>query len=128
MTSYESVVETKAGVAFPVYFLMWNKGADGVTTVQVMVDGELNTEKIMAINGGDWRVVELQMTIDQPGEHTVSVGGMTKTINITECSLFPSAPALRGRRVFRSVLNFPTSCVGYSIVISRFIPYNAFQK
>lgn len=84
MTSYESVVETKAGVAFPVYFLMRNKGDDGITTVQVEVDGQVAAEKIMAINGGDWRVVEIDVTIDQPGEHIVSVGGMTKTINITE--------------------------------------------
>ena len=84
MTNYESVVETKAGVPFPVYCLMWNNGDDGITTVQALVDGEVNAEKIMAINSGDWRVLKMDITIDQPGEHTVTVGSLTKTINIAE--------------------------------------------
>lgn len=83
-TSSESVVESKAGVPFTAYFLMWNNGADGITTVQALVDGEVNAEKIMAINGGDWRVVEMQLCIDQPGEHVVTVGPLSKTINIAE--------------------------------------------
>lgn len=41
-------------------------------------------EKIMAINSGDWRVVELEVVIDQPGEHTITVGTLSKTINIAE--------------------------------------------
>ncbi len=84
MTSVESVVETKAGVPFPVYCLIWNNGDDGMTTVQALVDGEVNAEKIMAVNGGDWRVLKMEITIDQPGEHTVTVGNLTKTINIAE--------------------------------------------
>ena len=38
----------------------------------------------MAVNGGDWRVLKMEITIDQPGEHTVTVGNLTKTINIAE--------------------------------------------
>ena len=83
-TSVQTVVETKAGVPFEVYCLMWNNGDDGITTVQALVDGEVNAEKIMAINGGDWRVLKMEITIDQPGEHTVTVGDITKTINIAE--------------------------------------------
>lgn len=83
-TSYESVIETKAGEPFTVYFLMWNHGSDGMTNVQLTVDGQVNAEKLMAINSGDWRVVSMDVTIDQPGEHVVSVGTLTKTINITE--------------------------------------------
>lgn len=83
-TSVESFVETKAGEPFPVYCLMWNNGADGVTTVQVK-DGEtVLGEKIMAVNSGDWRVVELEVTIDQPGEHVITIGDLSKTITITE--------------------------------------------
>ncbi|MBR5109607.1 MAG: hypothetical protein IK099_05380 [Clostridia bacterium] len=83
-TSTESFIETKAGEPFTVDFLMWNHGADGVTTVQVLDGDTVIGEKIMAINSGDWRVVELEVVIDQPGEHTITVGTLSKTINITE--------------------------------------------
>ena len=61
---------------------MWNTGDDGITTVQAFVDGELASEKIMAINSGDWRVVEMPITIDVPGEHTITIGDMSAVINI----------------------------------------------
>ncbi len=83
-TSYESVVETKANEPFTAYVLLWNNGDDGITTVQAKCDGTVIAEKIMAVNGGSWRVVEMTLTIDQPGEHIISVGDLTKTINITE--------------------------------------------
>lgn len=83
-TSYESVVETKAGEAFNAYVLLWNNGADGITTVQASCDGEVIAQKIMAVNGGSWRVVELTLTIDEPGEHTITVGDLTKTIQVVE--------------------------------------------
>ena len=83
-TSFQSVVANKAGEPFTVYMLMWNTGADGVTTVQALVDGEVAAEKIMAINSGDWRVLSMELTIDQPGDHEITIGGVTKTINIAE--------------------------------------------
>ena len=84
MTQSESVVETKAGEPFTVYFLLWNNGADGITTVQAKCDDEVIAEKIMAVNGGQWRVVEMTLTVDQPGEHTITVGDLSKTISIVE--------------------------------------------
>ena len=83
-TSVESFVETKAGEPFELYTLLWNNGADGMTTVQVQCDGEVIAEKIMAVTGGCWRVVEITITINEPGEHTITVGDLTKTINIVE--------------------------------------------
>ena len=83
-TSYESVVECKAGEPFELYTLLWNNGADGVTTVQVKDGEEVIAEKIMAVNGGSWRVVEIEITLDTPGEHTITVGDLTKTINVAE--------------------------------------------
>ena len=83
-TSIQTMVEAKAGQPFSIYFLMWNKGDDGIINVQALVDGEVNAEKLMAINSGDWRVVTMELTIDQPGEHTITVGDMTKTLSIAE--------------------------------------------
>ena len=83
-TSVESVVECKAGEPFNLYTLLWNNGEDGVTTVQVKDGEEVIAEKIMAVNGGSWRVVEIEITLDTPGEHTITVGDLTKTINVAE--------------------------------------------
>ena len=84
MTSQESVVETKAGEPFSAYLLLWNKGADGVTTVQAKCDDAVIAEKIMAVNGGSWRVIEMTLTISEPGEHTITIGDLSKTISIVE--------------------------------------------
>ena len=84
MTSQESVVETKADEPFSAYLLLWNKGSDGITTVQAKCDDTVIAEKIMAVNGGSWRVVEMTLTISEPGEHTITIGDLSKTINIVE--------------------------------------------
>lgn len=84
MTNYESVVETKAGEPFSAYVLLWNNGDDGITTVEAKCDDTVIVQKIMAVNGGSWRVVELALTVDQPGEHTITVGDLSKTINVLE--------------------------------------------
>ena len=81
-TSYQSVDAAEAGVPFEIYFLMLNNGDDGIENVQVYVDGECAAEKIMAINGGSFRVVSLSLVIDEAGEHTITVGDLTKTLTI----------------------------------------------
>lgn len=83
-TSYQSVIETKAGEPFNMYMLVWNNGADGVVNVQVKDGENVIAEKIMAVNGGDWRVVQMELTIDTAGEHVITVGNLSKTINIAE--------------------------------------------
>ncbi len=83
-TSVQTVQEAKAGEPFTVYCLMWNSGTDGIITVQALVDGEVNAEKIMAVNGGSWRVLKMDVTIDAPGEHVITVGDLSSTLNIAE--------------------------------------------
>ena len=41
-------------------------------------------EKIMAVNGGSWRVLRMDVTLDQPGVHTITLGNLTGTISIVE--------------------------------------------
>lgn len=84
ITNRQSVIETKAGEPFTMYMLVWNKGADGVANVQVKDGDNVIAEKLMAVNGGDWRVVEMELTIDTAGEHVITVGNLSKTINISE--------------------------------------------
>lgn len=82
--SVENVVEAKAGEPFTIYCLVWNKGADGVETVKAY-DGETVVgEKVMAVNGGSWRVLKMDVTLDQPGEHVITLGSLTGTISIVE--------------------------------------------
>ena len=83
-TSYETADGAQAGVPFTIYFLLWNEGADGVTTVQVKDGDTVIAEKIMAVNGGSWRVVEMEIVLDTAGEHTISVGDLVKTMTVTE--------------------------------------------
>lgn len=83
-TSIESFVEAKAGEPFTVYTVLYNNGSDGITTAQVLVDGEVAAEKIMAVCGSSWRVLEMTVVIDAAGEHTITLGDKTKTITIAE--------------------------------------------
>lgn len=74
----------KAGESFKVYCLLNNNGADGITTVQVKDGDAVVAEKIMTVTAGSWRVVEMDVTLDTVGEHTISVGGLTGTMTVTE--------------------------------------------
>lgn len=74
----------KAGEAFKVYCLVFNHGADDVEIVNVY-DGEtLLAQKAIAVNGGSWRVAEMEITLEGLGEHTITIGGMTGTVVVTE--------------------------------------------
>jgi len=81
-TSYKTIDGVKAGEPFTVYCLIWNEGADGITNVQASIDGETAAEKVMAINGDSWRILQMDLVIDEAGEHTVTVGDITKTITV----------------------------------------------
>ena len=86
--STSTVVQTstgaKAGEPFTVYTLLWNNGDDGMVTVQAKEGDMVLAEKVMAVCDGSWRVVELTLTIDEPGEHVITVGDLTGTLNIAE--------------------------------------------
>lgn len=73
--------QTKAGEPFTVYALLRNNGADGITTVQAKANGEVIAEKIMTVEGGSWRVVQMDVTLDA-GEYTIEIGDQAGTIII----------------------------------------------
>ena len=75
--------QTKAGEPFTVYALLRNNGADGITTVQAKANGEVVAEKIMTVEGGSWRVVQMDLTLDA-GEYTIEVGDQVGNITIVE--------------------------------------------
>ncbi len=75
--------QVKAGEPFTVYCLLRNNGADDITTVQAYANGELVAEKIMTVEGGSWRVVQMDLTL-AAGEYTIQVGDQVGNITIAE--------------------------------------------
>ena len=82
-TSTQTTVwnQAKAGEPFTVYALLRNTGSDGITTVQAKANGEVVAEKIMTVEGGSWRVVQMDITLNA-GEYTIDIGGQTGAITI----------------------------------------------
>jgi len=77
--------QAKAGEPFTIYCLLRNNGADGLTTAEAKVDGEVVAKKIMTVEGGSWRVVQMDITVADAGEHTISIGDIAPvTITIAE--------------------------------------------
>ena len=72
----------QSGEAFTVSCLLKNTGTADVTTVEVYDGDTLIAEKIMAINTDSWRVVEIEITLEGAGEHTITVGDLTATITV----------------------------------------------
>ena len=77
-------VEQKSGEPFTVYCLVWNNGGDDVTTVEVKDGDTVIAEKLMAVHGGSWRVVKLDVTLTGAGDHTLSIGGLSQIIPVAE--------------------------------------------
>ena len=75
-------VTQKAGEPFTVSMLVWNRGEDGVETIKVLDGENVVGEKIVAINDGSYRVVEIEVTIPDAGEHTLTVGGLSAQITV----------------------------------------------
>ena len=81
-TSIKSMQTAKAGETFAVYALLRNNGSDGMTKVQVYDNDTLIAEKVMAVNGGSWRVVQMDITLSDAGEHTIKLGDQVGKIII----------------------------------------------
>ena len=84
-TSISTVVknQAKAGVPFSVYCLLNNNGADDLTIVQAKANGEVVAEKLYTVQGGSWRVVEIELTLEA-GEYEIEVGGLTGSVVVAE--------------------------------------------
>ncbi len=81
--SVESVQQAKAGEAFTVYALLRNNGSDGMTIAQVYANDALVAEKIMTVEGGSWRVLQMELTLEA-GEYTIRIGDQEGTVTVVE--------------------------------------------
>lgn len=68
-----------AGVPFEINFVAKNNGGDGHVTAQIMEGDTVLAEKFVAVDGGQFRVNTMEITLDA-GEHTISLGDMSTTI------------------------------------------------
>ena len=68
-----------AGVPFEINFVAKNNGGDGHVTAQIMEGDTVLAEKFVAVDGGQFRVITMEITLDA-GEHTISLGDMSTTI------------------------------------------------
>ncbi len=75
--------QAKAGMPFTVYCLLNNNGADDLTTVQAKANGEVVAEKLYTVQGGSWRVVEIELTLEA-GEYEIQVGDAIGSVTVTE--------------------------------------------
>ena len=73
----------KAGEAFEISFLVENKGADGYVTVEVYANDQLVASKFVSVNGGDFRVVSMDITL-AAGEYSLKVCDMVEAITVVE--------------------------------------------
>lgn len=76
------IATQKSGVPFTVYCILWNDGSDGITTVDVYDGDQVILSKLMAVTGGSWRIVKLDLTLEGAGEHTITIGGLTRVIPV----------------------------------------------
>lgn len=72
----------KVGEPYTVHFLLWNNGGDDMTMVKAYDGDKVIAEKLMAVNGGSWRVVAMDLVFDTPGEHTVTIGTLSTTVTV----------------------------------------------
>lgn len=73
----------RAGEPFTIYFIAQNNGADGHFNADVYDNGKLIASKFYSVNGGDFVIAEVELTLEA-GEHTITVLGMEKTLTVAE--------------------------------------------
>lgn len=74
----------KSGEAFPIYCIVWNDGADGITDVEICDNGTTIATRTMAVTGQSWRIMKLDIALEGVGEHVLSIGNLSATINVVE--------------------------------------------
>lgn len=80
VTSTVTNAAQKSGEPFTIYFVINNHGADDVFMVDVMDGDKVVDTKAMAVNGGEWRICQMEITLEGAGEHTITVGNLTDTV------------------------------------------------
>ncbi len=71
-----------AGESFTAATVIRNDGDAATTTAQLTIDGEVSDEIFMAVNDGQFRVIEFTASIAEPGTHTIGIGTLESKITV----------------------------------------------
>lgn len=71
-----------AGETFTAACILRNDGSDGSTTAWLSVDGEAVSSTFMAVNGGEYRVVELECTLETAGTYELTLGTLSAQVTV----------------------------------------------
>ncbi len=82
MQTTVNTIVPKAGEPFKISFVAKNFGeGDGLITVPVLDNGEVNAEKIVGVAAGQFRVISVYIILES-GEHTITVDDMSAVITV----------------------------------------------
>jgi len=70
------------GESFVVSCLLTNNGYDGYTTAELYDNGTLIGSTFMAVVGGQSRVVEIEVVLNELGVHTIAVGSLAGQVEV----------------------------------------------
>jgi beta-glucosidase len=82
MQKRATVATQKAGEPFEVLFIAYNDGKDGSTVAQVFCEDEVIASKFISVPAGSFIVVRMDVTIDTPGEHVLTVGNSSAVVTV----------------------------------------------
>lgn len=83
-TEVTGFVNQKAGVPFEINFVAQNDGADGHFTAVAYVDGEEVASKFVSVSDHQFCIVTMEIMINTPGTHELTVCGLTETVVVEE--------------------------------------------
>lgn len=84
-TSIQTVAGNKpiaSGETFQIYMIAENKGADGIATIEAYEGETLLAAKPVSIEGGSFTVVTLDVMLEGAGQHVITVGENTLTVEV----------------------------------------------
>ena len=78
-TVARNMIQT-AGVPFEINFVAQNNGYDGHVTAEILRDNEVIATRFVSLAEGQFRVVTMEISIEEAGEYVLSVGESSQTI------------------------------------------------
>ena len=77
-----AVNKAQDGVAFPIYMIADNAGADGLIVAEAYEGENLLASEIVSVEGGSFAIVTMYVTLEGAGEHTITVGDNELTVTV----------------------------------------------
>lgn len=72
----------KSGEAFPIYMIAENAGGDGTVFVEALDGDQVVGSQLVSVEGKDFAIVTMYVTLEGAGEHTITVGENSLIVNV----------------------------------------------